>query len=230
MTIYFIRHGDPNYKDNCLTPLGHLQAEALAERIEKSSEKPSVIYSSSYGRAYETAEHTANKLGMEINVLDFIHEITTGKEGMTPDEKKYYSPWLGTVKYAEQGINLATVNPEDCDIYTGTRFPEHDKRVVEGFDNWIETLGFKREGLGYRCIKENHQRIFIYAHGGSISCILGHFLNTNSLHACCFFRIKCTGISKVVFKAKEGDFIVPQIETIDDHSHMTEIEYTEADN
>ena len=29
MKLILIRHGDPNYKDNCLTPLGHAQAECL---------------------------------------------------------------------------------------------------------------------------------------------------------------------------------------------------------
>ena len=31
MKIYFVRHGHPNYELDCLTPLGHRQAEAAAE-------------------------------------------------------------------------------------------------------------------------------------------------------------------------------------------------------
>ena len=75
MRIYFIRHGDPNYKDNCLTPLGHQQAEALAERWAVSAEKVDRIYSSKFGRAVETAEPTAAKLGLPVEILDFMHEI-----------------------------------------------------------------------------------------------------------------------------------------------------------
>lgn len=34
MRIYFIRHGNPNYENDCLTDIGHLQAEACAERLK----------------------------------------------------------------------------------------------------------------------------------------------------------------------------------------------------
>ena len=34
MVIYFIRHGDPNYEDDCLTEKGVKQAELLAERVK----------------------------------------------------------------------------------------------------------------------------------------------------------------------------------------------------
>lgn len=33
MLFYFIRHGDPIYDPDSLTPLGHKQAEALAKRL-----------------------------------------------------------------------------------------------------------------------------------------------------------------------------------------------------
>lgn len=31
MKIVFVRHGHPNYEKDCLTKLGHAQAEAAAE-------------------------------------------------------------------------------------------------------------------------------------------------------------------------------------------------------
>lgn len=42
MKIYFIRHGHPNYKKDCLTELGHLQAAAAA--IELSNEKGALTF------------------------------------------------------------------------------------------------------------------------------------------------------------------------------------------
>ena len=33
MILYFVRHGHPNYKHDCLTDLGKLQAAAAAERL-----------------------------------------------------------------------------------------------------------------------------------------------------------------------------------------------------
>ena len=37
MRIVFVRHGHPNYKDDCLTELGHLHAEAAAKRLADES-------------------------------------------------------------------------------------------------------------------------------------------------------------------------------------------------
>ena len=59
MKIIFIRHGNPDYQLDCLTELGHRQAEAAAETLcTMGIEK---IFASTHGRAMETAEHTAKK-------------------------------------------------------------------------------------------------------------------------------------------------------------------------
>ena len=55
MRIILIRHGDPNYEKDCLTELGHKQAEAAANRL--LSEGIDGIYSSPQGRAMQTAEY-----------------------------------------------------------------------------------------------------------------------------------------------------------------------------
>ena len=73
MRIYFIRHGHPNYALDCLTDIGHLQAEACAERLKAAGIQR--IFSSSQGRARETAEHTAKKLGLAVEPVDFIREL-----------------------------------------------------------------------------------------------------------------------------------------------------------
>ena len=78
--------------------------------------------------------------------------------------------------------------------------------------------------------RKNDDTVLIFAHGGSISCLLGHFLNTSAVHFCCFFRIRCTGICEVQFKGEPGDFVSPAIYSVSDASHMEEIKYTEPDN
>ena len=62
MRIVFVRHGEPNYEKDCLTPLGHRQAEAAARRLEE--EGIEAIYSSPFGRALETAQAASDHLGV----------------------------------------------------------------------------------------------------------------------------------------------------------------------
>ena len=80
MILYIVRHGDPNYKDDCLTEAGRLQAEAVGKRIAASGINE--IYSSPMGRAKETAEPAARLLGLDIKIEDWSHEVKD--ERLTP--------------------------------------------------------------------------------------------------------------------------------------------------
>ena len=37
MVFYYIRHGFPTYHPDCLTPLGHRQAESVCRRLSQSN-------------------------------------------------------------------------------------------------------------------------------------------------------------------------------------------------
>ena len=76
MRLILIRHGEPDYEKDCLTEKGMEQAEGTARRL--SGEGISAIYSSPMGRARDTASYTAQRLGLKVNTLDFMHEIDWG--------------------------------------------------------------------------------------------------------------------------------------------------------
>lgn len=61
MKLLLIRHGDPDYTIDSLTPKGHIEAEELAERLAAMDIKG--YYTSPLGRAQKTAEYTLNKVG-----------------------------------------------------------------------------------------------------------------------------------------------------------------------
>lgn len=224
MRLFFIRHGDPNYKDNCLTELGHIQAEAVAERVAKLN--ISALYTSTYGRAKETAEHSAKKCGIPVTELDFIHEIRTGVDGLDKEGKLKYSPWLSAEKLAKEGADLLHYDYSDFFAWKDTYFQESYYRVTGGFDSWMEGLGFRREGLYYRCMRKNDDRLAIFAHGGSISCVISHLFGLPPSYVCGFVHLSCTGISVFRFEGEEGELIVPKIMMLNDHSHIQEIKYT----
>ena len=66
MLLYFVRHGDPTYRPDSLTELGHKQADALAKRLAMHGIDE--IYSSSMNRAVLTATPLAKLLNKEIVV------------------------------------------------------------------------------------------------------------------------------------------------------------------
>ena len=125
MRIIFVRHGYPNYELNCLTPLGHKQAAAAALRLkDEGIEK---IYSSSAGRAVETAEYTAKLLGLDIESHDYMREIGWGPR----DNKDFHEgghPWYSALKMISMG-----------DSVSSSDWTEH--RFFKG--NWVTNLSVK---------------------------------------------------------------------------------------
>jgi len=61
MRLYFIRHGQPIYDPDSLTPLGHEQAKALSKRFLNLGLNK--VYSSTSTRAIQTAQPTCDLLG-----------------------------------------------------------------------------------------------------------------------------------------------------------------------
>ncbi len=82
MRIIFIRHGEPNYELDCLTPKGKLQAQAAAKRL--MSEGIEEVWSSPLGRARETAAAFNELSGLPVKILDFMRELDWGSgRGLT---------------------------------------------------------------------------------------------------------------------------------------------------
>jgi broad specificity phosphatase PhoE len=69
MRFIFVRHGEPDYANDCLTENGKKQAINVAMRLK--DEDISAIFSSPMGRARETASYTAKSHNLEIQNLDF---------------------------------------------------------------------------------------------------------------------------------------------------------------
>ena len=72
MLLYIIRHGDPDYANDCLTPLGKRQAEAVGRRLALRG--IDCVYSSPLGRAKETAQPLCEMLKLECKIEEFVSE------------------------------------------------------------------------------------------------------------------------------------------------------------
>ena len=72
MLLYFIRHGDPTYDPDELTPLGIRQAEALSKRLAESGIDR--IFASTSNRAVQTAKPLAEITNKPITELDWCFE------------------------------------------------------------------------------------------------------------------------------------------------------------
>lgn len=98
-TVYLTRHGQTEWNvegrmqgwdDSPLTQLGISQTQWLKNRLEKID--IDIIYSSSSGRAYRTAEIINENKGLDIVKHDGLREIKLGEfEGLDQEEIKKVS-------------------------------------------------------------------------------------------------------------------------------------------
>lgn len=214
MKIVFVRHGHPNYKDDCLTELGHPQAEAAAERLK--DEKIDKIFSSSCGRAVETAEHIAARHNLKIIQLDFMREINWG----TPGTDDFVHPWESVDKWVSDGKDMINCDwKNDPDYKDRTVLKSYDK-VVSGFDDWLSKFGLVREGSYYRVTRENNDTIMLVSHGGSSSVVFSHIFNVPFPFVCKTIRPNFTAITEVTFNGKVGELTSPRFELVNDARHI----------
>ncbi len=73
MVLYVIRHGKAEAvsvtgrdRDRVLRPKGHRQAEHLGRELDAAERRPSLVITSTYKRAYETADRINSALGVEF--------------------------------------------------------------------------------------------------------------------------------------------------------------------
>lgn len=217
MRIIFVRHGHPNYADDCLTPLGHLQAEAAAQRLQQ--EGILQIFSSTCGRAFETAEHTARALSLPVVPCDFMREITWGA---TDDQPLFADghPWTITDRMVEEGRSLLSADWTQEEEFRRNRLLGCVRHIATEMDAWLAELGYQREGLYYRVTGDTRRTIAVFYHGGASAAMLSHLYNLPFPFVCTAMGPDYTGITIASLPDGEGKLVAPRFELLNDARHI----------
>ena len=180
MRLLIIRHGDPDYEHNNLTPVGMVEAELLVPRLQR--EEITEFYSSPLGRAKATARPTLEALGRTATEQDWLREFSI--RILRPDKKGDYSfvPWdwlpadwlqdprlLDRERWRENEIMAA----EDV----GSKYD----RVSAEFDKLLEAHGYRRNGLLYDAVQPNADTLAFFCHFGLGCVLLSHLMNCSPM-------------------------------------------------
>ena len=222
MIIYFVRHGHPDYAKDCLTPLGKAQAQAASQKL--STYGIGQIYSSTNGRAYETASYTARLTGLDIVPCNFMREISwESKDGSHITAGGH--PWNLAEHFASEGIPFSNKNWRECEPWSKSVAPEKVDTVISGFDALMAELGYQREGEFYRVTgADTDNAIAIFSHGGSSSAVISHLFNIPFPQVCGFFSINYTSITCVRLPDSKGKLVAPRLVYSNDARHIEGLE------
>lgn len=220
MKLYIIRHADPDYPNNTITPDGHLEAQALAKRMTKLGLDR--IYCSPLGRALHTMQYTADALHMKATILDWTQELDSLGFKVAP-------PLSITVAWDIPGEILLNQNPLPSHQDWHTRSDLKDLNAKEVFedliqhsDEFLKTLGLERQGTRYRVMRPNTEKVAVFCHGGFGLTWLAHLLQIPLTIMWSGFWLPPTSVTTILFDQRSPEWATPRCIGLSDTSHLYE--------
>ncbi len=223
MLFFYVRHGDPIYSPDSLTPLGHRQAEALAKRLAHFGIDE--IYASTSNRAIQTAQPTCEILKKEMTTVDFANEkyawedlaVETENDGKTwgvkskklmelasrPDVMALYHNWYDHPEAREFGMKKGI------------------ERISRDTDEFFKSLGYEHvKNTGrYKVVEANNKKVALFAHYGFGMAFLSSLLDIPYPILIKHFDICHTGVTIIDFEEKDG-YATPKILTLSSEAHL----------
>ncbi|MBQ3898644.1 MAG: histidine phosphatase family protein [Lachnospiraceae bacterium] len=215
MRLLFVRHGEPNYEKDCLTPTGVLQAKNCAKRLLR--ENIDEIYSSPMGRARQTAEETAKLLGKEVTVLDYMYEIWWGGEGI-PEEGHLWT--LGDMLTTDENFDYYTSDWKKHPFFEKNYCMEFYDKITGKIDEFLLSKGYKHDGRRFYCDTDENKNIAIFSHGGSGACAMSHILSLPLPYFASVFPYDFTSVIIIDLPVNKGSFVRPRMELFNDAAHI----------
>lgn len=223
MLLFFVRHGDPIYVPDSLTPLGRRQAEAVAKRLARYGLDQ--IYVSSSARAIQTSEPTCEILKMQSTILDWCNESHAWAELAFSANGGEYR-WV----FQQEDYRKLLISPEiyalgevwyDHPSFEGTKVKEGTLRIRRETDAFMKNLGYvhDRERKVYVSEQENDSRVALFAHQGFGLAFLSALLDIPYPLFSTRFDMGHTGMTVIEFSPVAGE-CVPQILQLANDSHL----------
>ena len=201
--IILIRHGQTEWNkqerfrgraDIELDETGRRQAQAVAAKVAQW--KVDAVYSSPMKRATATAEAIASRLGLAVQILDGINDMSFGVwEGLPIDEAREKDPAL---------FDLWLHHPERLVIPGAETLEDVRKRAVAAVDEVV--------------VKHKDQIIALVTHRVVCKVLLCHVLGLDNSHFWCIAQ-DTTAIN--LFEVVEGKSAVT---LINDTCHLGSLE------
>ena len=225
MKLIIIRHGDPDYEHDSLTPTGLLQAKALVKRF--SVHGLDRVYTSPLGRAKMTAAPTCEALGITPEVLEWTSENLAFRDFSIPKrdcpegrEWSFGAVRNVTYKYTDS-VALGKEwykAPPFCDCNAKEGF----ERIQRESDAFLSSLGYEREGDFYRVVRPNEEKVAVFCHYGFGTTWIAHLLSIVPPLFWSTFLINHSSITVIRFPNDKEGVIAPMCITLSDCSHIYE--------
>jgi len=178
MKLLIIRHADPDYSIDSLTPTGWEEAKCLADRLSKLDVQ--AFYVSPLGRARDTASLTLERMGREAKVLSWLQEFPAKVKIPNREKVGVAWDWLPADWTAEPSFfdRDRWMEPE---VFSSSNVQALISEVYDGLDALLEEHGYARQGNCYRAVRPNEDTVVLCCHFGLECVLLSRMLNVSPM-------------------------------------------------
>jgi len=217
MKLVIVRHGDPDYSIDSLTPTGWKEAELLVPRMEKMNVK--AFYVSPLGRARDTAMPTLKKLGREAQVLPWLQEFTPMVRRPNIEKVSVAWDWL-PADWTKEPRFYDKDRWTQPEVFVEAGVETAYREVTQSLDKLLADYGYVRDGHCYRVVAANEDTVVLFCHFGLECVLLGHLLNISPMvlwHGVCAAP---TSVTTVVTEERRKGIAYFRMNAFGDTSHL----------
>lgn len=223
MLFFYIRHGDPIYDPDMLTPLGHEQARAVAKRLCLYGVDR--VFASTSNRARQTAEPTCQLLKKEMTVCDWADEAVAWQE-FTVILEDGRRTWGFQHPETTRLFNTPEMRARGVEWYRAPElsatFESGMKRVDAAVDTFFLSLGYRhdRENARFEAVAPHDERVALFAHQGFGMSFFSSLLDIPYPMFCTHFDMGHTGMSVIDFEVRDDGYVYPKVLQLANDSHL----------
>ena len=220
MRILIIRHGEPNYELDCLTPNGVRQAQKLAERLKNVD--ISAIYTSTMGRARETAQIAMEGRGVPITECDWLREFNVEvRDKDLPDAVPVWD--ILPKNWTKEKICYDKDDFYNAEGISDSEVKTRYDAVKAGVDSVLAEHGLERRGEIYHVTKDHDKTIAFFCHFGATCVTLSHLIGISPIVTLQGFSAEPTAITTVCTDDRFGKDVNFRIHGFGDIHHLGDI-------
>ncbi len=243
MKLIFIRHGDPDYKNNTVTEKGKRESLLLSSRVGKWNVTD--FFVSPYGRAQETIRPALEKTGRTAETLDWLREFDakvtdpdTGKKKSVPWD------WMPSSFFAEKKY-MNTEAWLDTEAMKSGEVKERYAQVCAGIDAVLSRYGYVRRAPDCAiydckpnltedeasidlhldaCQKNLDERNLVFTcHLGVMFVIIGYLTGISPVQLWQGFFVAPSSVSVMAAQERKPGEVIFRVQMMGDVRHLTEV-------
>lgn len=179
MKILLLRHAEPDYTVDSLTPKGHREAELLSRRLLHYHIRD--IFISPLGRARDTAAYYLNKVSRDAIVLPWLREFS----GSYPDPEtnvRRIVAWDVKPRIWTEFPGIGDIHTwTDASVFDGGDIRKVWQETTDGVDALLARYGFRKSGPVWTGNENGDYTIAVFCHFGISMAILGYLTDISPM-------------------------------------------------